>query len=275
MSSASGTTAAPWRPLFNTHISKMESPEFIFTSLEPAKDKNAVIPCVPRARTCVYRGMWAELPENKHQEAPMNERVYSSDSLTLTTDVRMNKIPQIVESVPGHEEVSGSGGGGPVEAVFWVKDVSTQWRFRGRAYIVGPDIEDDSISGVKLVKQEIGERMKVVKEEGKESWSWSTEFTAHFGNLSPGMRGSFKNPPPGTSVSVPPEEGLALGQKVNDLHDEIARKNFRVVIIKPDEVEQLDLTDPEKGRRWKFTYVGSDEQKDVDLGEWKKEELWP
>jgi len=69
---------------------------------------------------------------------------------------------------------------------------------------------------------------------------------------------------------------LALGQKVNDLHDEIARKNFRVVIIKPEEVEQLDLTDPEKARRWKYTYVDSGKGKDVGiLGEWKKEELWP
>jgi len=67
-----------------------------------------------------------------------------------------------------------------------------------------------------------------------------------------------------------------LGQKVNDLHDEIARKNFRVIIIKTNEVEQLDLTNPEKARRWKFTFVGSGESKDVGiLGEWKTEELWP
>jgi len=68
---------------------------------------------------------------------------------------------------------------------------------------------------------------------------------------------------------------LALGQKVNDLNDEIARKNFRVIIIKPDEVEQLDLTNPEKARRWKFTYVGSGESQDDVLGEWTTEELWP
>jgi len=49
-----------------------------------------------------------------------------------------------------------------------------------------------------------------------------------------------------------------------------------VVIIKPDEVEQLDLTDPEKARRWKFTYVGSGERNDSSAhGEWKTEELWP
>ncbi|CAL3963088.1 unnamed protein product, partial [Diplocarpon coronariae] len=42
---------------------------------------------------------------------------------------------------------------------------------------------------------------------------------------------SFKNPAPGTPIGSQPE-GLGLGQKVSDLEDEVARKNFRVVIIK-------------------------------------------
>ena len=129
----------------------------------------------------------------------------------------------------------GSGGGGPVEAVFWVKDVMTQWRIRGEAFIVGKDIEGegDESSGVRTVKSEVGERMRVVKEEAREGWSWAKELTAHFGNLNPGMRGSFKNPAPGTPVGVPsPDKSLGLGQKVDDLEDEVARKNFRVVIIK-------------------------------------------
>lgn len=78
--------------------------------------------------------MWAELPENKHNDAPRNEQVFESDMLTLTTDVRMAKVPEIFASGAGHGSVGqsqGSGGGGPVEAVFWVKEVGTQWRFRG------------------------------------------------------------------------------------------------------------------------------------------------
>ena len=72
---------------------------------------------------------------------------------------------------------------------------------------------------------------------------------------------------------------LKLGQKVNDLHDPIGRKNFRVVIIRPDEVEQVDLTDPAEARRWKWTFTGDEGAgkaggKPVDE-EWKMEELWP
>jgi len=260
----------------------MDSPEFVFTSLHASDDKNALTPHVPRARYCIYRGMWAELPENKHNDAPQNERIYESDLPTFTSDVRMAKIPEVFASSHGHGEVSqsqGSGGGGPVEAVFWVKDVMTQWRFRGQAYIVGQDIEDsgDESNGTRTVKSKIGERMRVVKEEGKEGWSWGKEVTAHFGNLSPGMRGSFKNPVPGSPVSIPPsDKALALGQQVTDLEDEVARRNFRVVIIKPDEVEQLDLS---VLRRWRFTYIGPNGghtgQRGDDNWEWHKEELWP
>lgn len=73
--------------------------------------------------------------------------------------------------------------------------------------------------------------------------------------------------------SADPE--LALGQKVDDLHDPVARKNFRVVVIRPEEVEQLDLSDPSRARRWKFTFVGEKEETEGTVGEWKMEELWP
>lgn len=266
----------------------MDSPEFVFTSLHPNEDPRIATPFVPRARFCVFRGMWGELPVNKYNEAAQNERVYESDLLTFTSDVRMAKIPELFASSRGHGEVSqsqGSGGGGPVEAVFWAKEVKTQWRFRGEAYIVGQDVEAEQgeggeSSGVSTMKHSIGERMRVVKQEGKKDWSWEKEVTAHFGNISPGMRGSFKNPPPGTRVSIPvTDKTLAVGQKVTDLNDEIARRNFRVVIIRPDEVEQLDLSDPEKARRWKFTFVGGSTdcagQPGEEIGEWKMEELWP
>ncbi|KAH8602049.1 pyridoxamine 5'-phosphate oxidase-domain-containing protein [Bisporella sp. PMI_857] len=288
MSASAKTLArAPWRSLFDSHISKMDSPEFVFTSLEATKDENSPVPYLPRARTCIFRGFWAELPENQYNEAPKNDRVYESDLLTLTTDVRMSKVPQIMSSSRGHGDVSesqGSGGGGPVEAVFWVKETKTQWRISGQAYIIAPDIEgpgSDTSSGVATVKHEVGERMRVLKEEGKKSWSWGTELTSHFGNLSPGMRGSFKNPEPGSPVSIPVQDPeLKLGQKVDDLHDEIARKNFRVVIIRPDNVDQVDLTDPARGRRWRYTYVGAAQGapggKDVgEPSEWTIEETWP
>lgn len=182
---------APWKSTFLSHISKLESPEFVFGSLHSAPPSSPT-PYVPCVRYCIFRGMWAELPENSHNHAPQNERIYESDLPTFTTDVRMQKVRELFISSAGHAEddkqTSGSGGGGPVEAVWWIKETGTQWRIKGTAFVVGNDIEGDGIqsSGVRTVKSEIGARMRVVKEG---NWSWAKELTAHFGNCSPKMRG--------------------------------------------------------------------------------------
>ncbi|KAF1348076.1 pyridoxamine 5'-phosphate oxidase-domain-containing protein [Delphinella strobiligena] len=280
MASTSSTQApkpALWKADFLDHLSKMDSPEFVFSSLHPASGKSPV-PYLPRARYCIYRSMWGELPENKHNEAPKNPRVYESELPTFTSDIRMMKIPEVFETGSGHanksEQMQGSGGGGPVEAVWWIKDTMTQWRIKGEAFVVGEDIGGQSDqskenSGVRTVKSELGSRMRVVDASKQGEWSWNTELTGHFGNLSPGMRGSFRAPPPGTSKNKPfDDENYKPGMKVEDLHDQYSRKNFRAVVIKPEEVEQLDLSDPEKAFRHKFTY-------DESSGEWKMEELWP
>ena len=84
--------------------------------------------------------------------------------------------------------------------------------------------------------------------------------------------GSWKNPPPGTPKKGDPDPEHQLGQKVTDLDDPIARENFRVVIIRPDEVEQLDISDPATAMRIKYTFVeGGRDSK----GQWTTEELWP
>ena len=257
----------------------MDSPEFVFSSLQAAPNKDSPSPYLPRARYCIYRGMWAELPENKHNDAPKNERNFESEMPTFTTDVRMGKTFELFSSSSGHakdsSQAQGSGGGGPCEAVWWIKgDTKVQWRMKGEAFIVGPDIEGEGeqskeSSGVRTAKSELGSRMRVVKEEGKEDWSWKKEVTGHFGNLSPGMRGSFKAPPPGQPVDKPFDDNkYQLGDKVEGLEDAAARENFRIVVIKPEEMESVDLSDPTKSRRQVYKY-------DEKTGEWSHQECWP
>lgn len=91
----------------------------------------------------------------------------------------------------------------------------------------------------------------------------------HFGNTPPGTRGTFKAPPPGQQVDKPYSKDLQPGS-VKTLDDEVARSNFRVVVIKPDEVEKLDLSssDPSESRRFIYTF-------NKDSGSWDKEECWP
>jgi hypothetical protein len=59
------------------------------------------------------------------------------------------------------------------------------------------------------------------------------------------------------------------------------------VIIVPDQVESLDLSDPEKARRHLYTFVVDEKEeekgdqgvnegaKKTKIGEWKEETLWP
>lgn len=83
------------------------------------------------------------------------------------------------------------------------------------------------------------------------------------------VAGSFKQPPPGQEVHKPYDESkLQLGAKVEGLDDDVARDNFRVVIIKPEFVERVDLSDPSKSRRYVYEF-------DDDSNEWKYEEQWP
>ena len=139
------------------------------------------------------------------------------------------------------------------------------------------DVPGEVSSGVRALKASVGSQMRVNEGmEGKEGdWSWERELRAHFGNCSPGMRGSWRQPAPGTPTEGKKAEECApafegLGVKVMDLDDEIARRNFRVVVVKPVEVEQCWIKEPEKARRWLYTF-----REEGGKGEWGVEELWP
>lgn len=86
--------------------------------------------------------------------------------------------------------------------------------------------------------------------------------------------GSFKNPSPGQPrTQGPADPNLKLGQEVDDLQDSVARENFRVVVIRPNEVERLDLSDLQNVRRVRWTFVPADNT--GGQGEWVETELWP
>ncbi|KAM5348425.1 hypothetical protein ACJ41O_008249 [Fusarium nematophilum] len=260
MSGSLAIPAAPWRSAFLSHVNEMDSPTFFLSTLHhQSPSVSNGDPITPRSRTVVFRGLWAELPANPKNQAPLNPPAYESDLLTITTDARMEKVPELS---PDGSSVPQSGGGGPVEAVFWAVPSRTQWRLRGRAYLLGPDIDQPSAAPV---KQAIEKHMRL-RGDDSGSWDWAREVTAHFGNLSPVMRGSFRNPPPGTPRNEKPAPGLGLGQKVDDLNDEVARGNFRVVVIVPEEVDRVDLSDPEEGKRWNYRLAGDS---------WEETELWP
>jgi hypothetical protein len=64
------------------------------------------------------------------------------------------------------------------------------------------------------------------------------------------------------------DPNLKLNQKGDDLQDPVARGNFRVAVIRPEEVERLDLSDLQNVRRVKWTFVPADNK-------WVETDLWP
>ncbi|KAF7596385.1 hypothetical protein BBP40_002129 [Aspergillus hancockii] len=251
---------APWRTLFQSHLTDNSSTSFTLSTVSHDAENKPV----PRSRTCEFRGFWPapKLHESavkalEDQGVGQNPAVYESDMLSLTTDIRMEKVRELASS------------GNVIEGMFWLADVGNQWRVRGQAFVIGDP------KGGKLEERARGEIERGMRESGDVSeWSWEREVTTYFANHSPAMRGSFRNPPPGTPRSQgPADPALELNQKVEDLQDPVARRNFRVVVIRPEEVERLDLSDLQNVRRVKWTFVqaGNKDGK----GEWVETELWP
>ncbi|SMQ53755.1 unnamed protein product [Zymoseptoria tritici ST99CH_1A5] len=262
---------APWRSAFLEDVTAMEGREFAFSSLHSPPDGNesGASRCGdPRVRFTVFRSFWAELPDDGSNPAPRNKSTFSSDMPTFTTDGRTAKVAEILAgggrpSHDHHEQVSGGGGSG--EAVWWARDSNRQWRIRGRVFVLGHDIAGDT-EEASSVRRALLSRMRIVKEDDKHPWSWETEMTAAFGQLPPAQRGRFLAPPPGQATDIPwDHDKYKLWAEVHDLHDPLARENFRVVVIVPEEVEMLDM----KGGRLHYYKFDNGAQT------WSHEECWP
>ncbi|KAL4872542.1 hypothetical protein BDV12DRAFT_182896 [Aspergillus spectabilis] len=254
--------AAPWRPLFLSTLEKTKSASFNLSTIAYTPSQTPI----PRSRTVEFRGFFPKPASTLHTSASdalktqgigLNPDVFESDLLSITTDVRMKKMGQLKEE-------------NEVEAVFWVEEASAQWRVRGKAIAVGTpgkEIGEEERGSRERVGQFL--RVKSGKEGDGEGWDWERQVAAYFANHTPVMRGTFKSPSPGRPRSEKPSDPqLGLGLKVEDLNDPVARANFRVLVIIPEEVERLDFSNPDDVRRTNWTFIEGE-------GAWKETELWP
>lgn len=109
-----------------------------------------------------------------------NPDTYESDMLCFTTDIRMEKLDQLETS--GHA----------VEAVFWLKDLMTQWRVKGKAFAVG-DPRGEGFEGEKDARKNLRTSLRVKENhDGSTSdWTWERATTKYFANHSPLARCMF------------------------------------------------------------------------------------
>lgn len=95
----------------------------------------------------------------------------------------MEKVAQIQPSEGEGER------GNEIEMVFWLKDVASQWRIKGVAFVIGnPERES---TGEKTARGEIQRGLRVCSDDSREDWTWERQVTTYFANHSPVMRGQF------------------------------------------------------------------------------------
>lgn len=173
---------APWRDILNSHLEQTPGYEFTIATI----GYNAQHHPVPRLRTCGCRGFFPELELHPKGQEAMDQQVedggnppmFESDMLSFTTDARMDKLPQLESS--GHA----------IEAVFWLKDLMTQWRIKGTAYAIGNPSGEDA-EEEKISRNEIRQALRVKGDNDSDiaKWTWEKAVTKYFANHSPIARG--------------------------------------------------------------------------------------
>ncbi|KAK6333530.1 hypothetical protein TWF718_011338 [Orbilia javanica] len=268
---------APWKQAFSAQIQTLACPTFSFAT---ASQAGGIV--ASHVRTLVFRGFYGELPANKYN--PVSGNIgFQSDLITFTTDKRMEKFRDLggVEGVASSSLPTVTNN---VEACFWVPSdgnpmIGKQWRIRGKCFVLPRDLEVAD-KAVGETKEWLVERLS--KEGGGDGsdFDFAKEYKAHFGNLSPVLRGSFRNPLPGAPKELG-NGGLTPKSPIGDdqLDEEVALSHFRITVIEPTRVEYLDL----EGRtKTIWVQVGSDAEKNEKLenfgkveGDWREVEVWP
>lgn len=178
--STENSRRAPWRDLLDSHLKQTPGYEFTIATIGYDSQQRPV----PRLRTCGCRGFFPELELHpKGQEAMDqqvedggNSSVFESDMLTFTTDTRMEKLSQLESS------------GNAIEAVFWLKDLMTQWRIKGTAYAIG-NPQGEAAEDERHSRQEVQKALRETKNSDTSKWTWERAVTKYFANHSPVARG--------------------------------------------------------------------------------------
>lgn len=207
--SAVSTSPAPWRHTFESQVNQNTTQEFTLATVANINGRT-----VPRARMCGFRGFFPvssirqsvrkNLEEEHHLPHSLDSSIFGleSDMLSFSTDSRMEKVDNIRFN-------------DAIEAVFYLRDLSVQWRIKGTAHIIGssdsdpeeqrsrqeiskglrkldpPKEEPDPVALLGYNKDEVPQQ-KLQKEYLP--WSWEKVMTIYFANHSPLLRGLFPSP---------------------------------------------------------------------------------
>jgi len=176
----------------------------------------------PSARTVVFRGFVGETRDSNPPENLLAVNPPAVSSLVLvSTDALAAKVRELEES------------SGVFEVCWWHPGTNQQIRFNGKAHVYRKD--------GKLPFPE--ERLKrYIRTQGE--WKWDREYYRLWASHQPALRGSFRNPPPGTPLNS--EKGnklnvVELGPEDDGPEAREAKSRFSMLVLEIAQLEILNL----------------------------------
>jgi len=181
----------------------------------------------PAVRTVGFRGFIGEPKDNKSDKLPGGNPPAQSSLILLSTDTLMAKVGEIEQT------------GGVYEVAWWHAGTNQQIRFSGTAHLFRRNAK------VEFPKDRLKQYISV---QGNGEWSWEAERERMWKAHKPGLRGSFRNPPPGSPLdSEEKRDRLKVVELDGDDDGPEAREakeRFSLVVLEVTELEILDLDPP-------------------------------
>jgi pyridoxamine 5'-phosphate oxidase len=175
----------------------------------------------PAVRTVVFRGFVGETRGNDRPSGPQGGNPLAESSLVLvSTDALMAKVGELENS---H---------GAFEVCWRHAGTNQQIRFNGTAHIYRKN-------GIEFPEAHL---KRYICAGG--DWTWEKERDRLWKSHKPAMRGSFRNPPPGTPLNEEKKKNLRvveLGGEDDSQDAREAKERFSLLVLEVTEIEILDL----------------------------------
>jgi len=179
----------------------------------------------PAVRTVVFRGFVGESrEEDPPSELPGGNPPAESALFLVSTDALMAKVGELEQS------------GGAFEVGWWHAGTNQQIRFNGTAHLYRRN------SSIEFPEAHLKQYIQTSGD-----WTWEGERDRLWKSHRPGMRGSFRNPHPGTPMNAEKQKKLQvveLDEQDDGPEAREAKDRFTLVVLEVMEIEILDLDPP-------------------------------
>jgi pyridoxamine 5'-phosphate oxidase len=179
----------------------------------------------PAVRTVVFRGFVGESrDDNPPSKLPGGNPPAESSLFLVSTDALMAKVAELEQS------------DGAFEVGWWHSGTNQQIRFNGTAHLYRRN------SAIPFAEAHLKQYIRTSGE-----WTWDAERDRLWKSHRPGMRGSFRNPHPGTPINAEKQKKLQvveLDEEDDGPDAREAKDRFTLVVLEVMEIERLDVDPP-------------------------------